>query len=135
MNKINKFRVWDNTENIFLHNKGFTSIGFNTDGDFFPYGTGYSDKHWEGRFIVQQYTGLKDRQGKEIFEGDIVKAKYEHLDFRYKNNAVMKPHTGEIRYHHSYWAIGDMKLFVMEDDSLEVIGNIFENPELLVDKQ
>jgi hypothetical protein len=39
--------------------------------------------------------------------------------------------TGKVYWHHSYFAMGDMKLFVYEDKTLEVLGNIFEHPELL----
>jgi len=82
--------------------------------------------------IPLQYTGLKDKNDKEIYEGDIV---------RYKNR------IGEIHWH-KYQASFDLKFlrniegepYISLDEGLanniwpfqlEIIGNIYENPELL----
>jgi len=83
-------------------------------------------------YHFQQFTGLSDKNGKEIYEGDIVNAVHEVYDGRFTTHYRKEKYTGEITYHHSYWAIGTYKLFIMDDDSLEVIGNIYENPELLI---
>lgn len=85
----------------------------------------------EPRYVVVQFTGLKDKNGKEIYEGDIVNAEKEAFDSRYKTNYRTDKYTGVIRWHHSYWSIGEYKLFVMNNESFEIIGNINENPELL----
>lgn len=82
--------------------------------------------------ILMQSTGLFDRNGKEIFEGDIVQFEdcYEVSDFLYIN-------TGIIEWCQGGFHVTNRDSVLMEDlldgDSLDVIiiGNIYENPELL----
>ena len=72
---------------------------------------------------VGQYTGLTDKNGKKIFEGDIINIVYPDTIVR---NAVIN-YVGASFY-------GDNRFDLWELDgyiSLEVIGNIHDNPELL----
>ncbi|GAH04127.1 unnamed protein product, partial [marine sediment metagenome] len=87
------------------------------------------------RYVLMQYTGLKDCKGKEIYEGDIVEYYF------YKETAIVKwsdhfsrlhlHFIGEYREHlknkHGIY-IFDWTYPKME---LKIIGNIYENPELL----
>ena len=78
---------------------------------------------------VGQYTGLKDKNGKRIFEGDIAKVlQGKDKDIAYvgfENGAFMLyPKTGNI-YERTLWS------YWYNDWDVEVIGNIHDNPELL----
>ena len=78
---------------------------------------------------VGQYTGLNDKNGKRIFEGDIAKVlQGKDKDIAYvgfENGAFMLyPKTGNI-YERTLWS------YWYNDWDIEVIGNITDNPELL----
>lgn len=100
---------------------------------------------------IMQYTGLKDKNGKEIYEGDIVYGEWgeQQLDIPkepmiapvvfingcFRLDWWMKKHTLEnadigIRWREYYHNNKDR---FYETTPLEVIGNIYENPELLKD--
>jgi uncharacterized phage protein (TIGR01671 family) len=74
-------------------------------------------------YELMQYTGLTDKNGKEIYEGDIIHLKFGELNA----NLVVKwdKYMG-LKYHNGGWTS-----LVHVDTHGEVIGNIFENPELL----
>ncbi|WP_273931966.1 YopX family protein [Lacticaseibacillus paracasei] len=127
-----KFRAWDNLENrwyeptfegyrgkieeIMLSPRGRLTMRTMTeliDESMFP-----------NRFELMQYTGLKDKNGREIYEGDIVKNEYgKVMDIQYDPRSAA---FGVGDYY--FGTIGSGKI-------IEVIGNIFENPKLLEEKQ
>lgn len=83
---------------------------------------GWHMSEWLRRDQVElmQYTGLKDNNGREVYEGDVVKNEYgKVMDIQYDPRSTA---FGVGDYY--FGTIGSGKI-------LEVIGNIFENPELL----
>lgn len=70
---------------------------------------------------VGQYTGLTDKNGKKIFEGDIIK-------IRNKTRYVF---FGVCRYRHTNYGEYAVDLSVKDGSNCEVIGNIHDNPDLI----
>lgn len=85
--------------------------------------------------VIEQYTGLKDVNGVEIYEGDIVKLYAEVYDtFGFE---ITKKETGKIVFRNGAFfisnGISDEPIYAYEND-FEVVGNIHEQPELWEDK-
>jgi len=123
-----KFRAWDIVNNKMQHSGivwGY-SINLKYKDIRFPVleGFDYGD-NINNLSNLMQYTGLKDKNGKEIYEGDIVKANI--------NNVVS---IGKVVYIDDWamfqteFTIGNIGRYSCYEDD-EVIGNIYENPELL----
>ena len=78
-----------------------------------------------------QFTGLLDKNGKEIYEGDIITYGFKTKDF---NDLVL--HTGKIFFNEYMFLVDGDKVndewhSINRIHYVEVIGNIYENPELL----
>jgi uncharacterized phage protein (TIGR01671 family) len=124
-----KFRAWDNDEKRFLDDTDIVEISL--DGSI----TFWEEGHKTYRDIeLMQCTGLKDKNGKEIFEGDIVENRYENplaggeVVERYRIETAesslikMMHSSGLERYDRYLW---------MNYKNITVVGNIYDYPELM----
>jgi len=122
MNREIKFRAWDP-----FHNKMITDFdGYFLDcqNGVFTIGNIDDNNDWIDMEIMQ-FTGLKDKNGKEIYEGDIIKKrgmKNKSVIFR-KGCFKLLEDTGKVEWTNN-----------LENETthyIEVIGNIYENKDLL----
>ena len=85
---------------------------------------------------VGQYTGLTDRNGKKIFEGDIIHLEYSQVFF---GGMYFGEYTAEVSYKEGCFITDGINngdeietpLSGFDNDEVEIIGNIHDNPELL----
>lgn len=109
-----KFRVFDTFENKMIYDDVASYISFNDDGVV-------NNRNIFGVTHVMQFTGLHDKNGKEIYEGDIVKymgvfGKIDYFKDGFWINCSTKGAYREIRDNHKH---------------IEIIGNVHENKDLL----
>jgi uncharacterized phage protein (TIGR01671 family) len=115
-----KFRAWDKQDNKMYEKQAVDEDGYAVDinGD-----EAYSNEPFR---ILMQYTGLKDKNGVEIYEGDIVKY---NLSFPVGEIVFNRDRFTPIYDRSSYdeWELDFWRI----SDKCEVIGNVYETPELL----
>ncbi|MDY8046550.1 YopX family protein [Paenibacillus polymyxa] len=129
MSRPIKFRAWNKYNKKWIDR---VLAGCNSDGTDYVCNLVWNDEggDWmhfdEGCGDIVQYTGLKDRNGKEIYEGDILAWQdHKHLwstaDDRFTAKATVKFDLVELKY-----TVGHLSLSAKRE--FEVIGNIYETP-------
>ena len=117
-----KFRAWDKVENKMLFDAD--PFALHVFGSNEPL---LAKTHRNEDCIFEQYTGLKDKNGKEIYIGDVVRK--NHGDIIGK---IVQNPSGEYRI--AWIGVFGGETVLYDHHSLcEVIGNIHENPGLLVE--
>lgn len=119
-----KFRAWDSERNTYDHEELLLA----PNGDILA-------SRWqelcepESEYIIEQYTGLKDKNGEEIYEGDIIRICRSYGYGFLPKGAVAVVFYDENECCYKLEKQGEFRL--TSKKMVEVIGNIHENPELL----
>ncbi|WP_346216386.1 YopX family protein [Caldifermentibacillus hisashii] len=117
-----KFRVWHKADEKMYEVYGFAQNKWFLKGKQFPMPN--------GSVVIMQYTGLKDKNGKEIYEGDICET-VTYSGKPFGTIDVVKFSGGAFKLTDIEDALLPIPLDDSDIQSVEVIGNIYENPELL----
>lgn len=141
-----KYRAWDNVEmkmyytgeesdiHFYFDSSGivadryFDSMVYTPEGDSYPTGDYERLEH----LVYMQYTGLKDKNGVEIYDGDIVRISYmnpligkiaeDFYKIETQDSSLVKMihSSGEERWH---------RYLYLQYKEVEIIGNVYENPD------
>lgn len=127
---IPKFRAWDKK---FKEMVQVDAIVFEEQAIIVTYKNGNIAKGDVKEYVLMQSTGLHDKNSKEIFEGDIIRYNIDVIDI--KRHPTLGFYTvldGREGFFGDGMSIDDFEEDVKEfSKTAEIIGNIYENPELL----
>lgn len=130
-----KFRAWDKkakkfipTRNIVWNDNGLVGINM---------GFSRKEKRFIGNIKIMQYTGLKDKNGKDIYEGDLIKDDEGEIE-EVKPPEIFECDAFKVYGYkfcsgHFIDARGEKTLERFYSHQPEIIGNIYENPDLIKD--
>ncbi len=116
-----KFRIWNNLDKVMLRDNQADLVLFLDGGIYSRFDKEFVSKE---NFILQQFTGLLDKNGKEIYEGDILS--WQHLQIANDLNPL------EVIYHPPCFTVKNHFYPYCEWENSKVIGNVFENPDIKI---
>ena len=121
-----KFRAWDKVCREMFYNSELANgdmMVICLDGEI---QLSDDDTYKPDDFILMQYTGLKDKNGKEIYEGDVL-----HCDGFWNLYVVWDEGNARFAFLCTDWVVTQGHPIQPNISSYCIIGNIYENPELL----
>lgn len=126
MNRIIKFRAWDKINKRWLS----WEIGTFRAGER---NFAFEEIWGNGNYILLQFTGLTDKNGKEIYEGDVIHYKKDKGGWEGDETGVIKFYVSDGCYYLELEQDGSRQasLHELRQPYYEVIGNVWENPELI----
>lgn len=119
MNRPIKFRAWDNRLKKMNYAPDYDGMSHKINDQF-------NEKSYQKDLIWMQFTGLLDKNGREIYEGDV----YRHITESTSGfEVLMREEIGIVKWKEGVCSVGFQ--FLTHYSNIEIIGDIYENPELL----
>jgi uncharacterized phage protein (TIGR01671 family) len=145
-----KLRAWDKIDKrMIINEQEFIPLKITNKG-VLRLNAQHEESFWEimplERFEFTEFTGLRDKSGKEIYEGDVCKCpvtinkniwgEFSNREVKWKEDSFTWVLDGEWAWIDFETAFGDEGDYIIWNDeskiiNIEVIGNLFENPELI----
>lgn len=137
MNDRFKFRVWDKGNEHYVDYADLLYIEPSGEITYACYDSDREDMYYyeQDDVVIEQCTGLKDKNGKLIYEGDIIEKQNQKFVIKYEFDSFVA--YSEEKKPVSIYGLFAFKLCFggwpekETENTIEVIGNIHENPELL----
>lgn len=122
-----KFRVWDDVEKEYI--APAEKFCFDDIQEIIDFECDGIEFRKNKRYIFEQYTGMKDCDGTEIYEGDILFESFggKYYKVVFENGSFRAEFEGDFEEY-------SFDLIDVVAQGCEVVGNIYENPELMKDK-
>jgi uncharacterized phage protein (TIGR01671 family) len=113
-----KYKVWDTYDKVFTDK--LTALYKNGNIVIYNVDKGYYFQPPTGKYIPVFYTGLKDKNGKEIYDGDILEIKLNECIWRYEIKSVES-------FGNNLFAITRYRNFEIDDNECQVMGDFYIN--------
>jgi uncharacterized phage protein (TIGR01671 family) len=130
MSRELRFRAWSEESECYTCSDNITEQVYG-NAVVHPEGTGQFVLDNDVDYLFEQFTGLADKNSRDVYEGDIIRVK---MDFQ---SIVDPPSLSHeiclVEWDREYlaWVIGEEYLSSVKGGDFEVVGNIHKNPDLL----